>query len=379
MRMRSLLLAVFATGTLTALPGLGAQNTAPGSIAGVVKDSLGATITGADITANSTNTRAETDDQGKFILKNVPAGSVELYVHRIGFRPDTVELTVYAGQSTPIEAVLHRIIPQLQTVVVQGRQDATGRIAEFYARKDRGIGRFITRSEIERRNPSSLNDVFRIVPGARLVNFGPGRTYLRLRGMQCPPMIWIDGTPLLSGEFDLDALSPYSIEGIEIYSGVSTVPAQFMGNRFISSSCGTIVIWSREGERRPKKSKGNSTPHQVAIMVDQKKVFTADQVDVPAHLDGAQKIVPLYPDSLYEAGAPGTAVVEFVVDTAGKVNLETFSVISTTHQAFAESVRRELANALFVPARKENRPVPQVVHQRFEFAPDSAQIKKRKP
>jgi hypothetical protein len=379
MRMRSFLFAAFAAGALTGLPSLEAQSPVPGSITGTVKDSLGATITGADITASSTSARAETDDRGKFTLKNIPAGPVEVYVHRIGFRPDTVELTVYAGQSTPVEVVLHPVIPQLQTVVVHGRQDATGRIAEFYARKDRGIGRFITRSEIERRNPSNLNDMFRMVPGARLVNFGPGRTYLRFRGMQCPPMIWLDGTPLLAGEFDLDALSPYSIEGIEIYSGLSTVPAQFMGNRYISSSCGTIVIWSREGERRPKKNKGNSTPHQVATLVDQKRVFTADQVDTPAYLDSTQKIVPLYPDSLYEAGAPGTAVVEFVVDTAGKVNLETFNVVSTTHQAFAESVRRELTGVLFVPARKDGRPVPQVVHQRFEFAPDSAQIKKRKP
>ena len=172
-------------------------------------------------------------------------------------------------------------------------------------------------------------------------------------------------------------MSPRSVEGMEIYSGPSSVPTEFLGTRAISSSCGTIILWSRQGELRAKKRKGPSPASQIALMVDGKGVFTADQVDVPAHQDIGKKTVPVYPDSLYEAAMPGQVVAEFVVDITGEVNIDSFNVVSTTHPAFTESVRRALKDANFFPAIKGGYPVMQVVHQPFNFVPDSVTIRRR--
>ncbi|MFN8581079.1 MAG: carboxypeptidase regulatory-like domain-containing protein [Gemmatimonadaceae bacterium] len=355
-----------------------AQDVGTGNIAGVIRDSLGTKIAGAEVVLRGSPVRIESDDRGEFKLGKVPAGELTLAVRRIGFRPDTVRLMVLAGQTVPLDMIMHRLPVQLQPVLVFGRRNLTGRMAGFWARKDQGIGHFVTRDEIERRNPPNVTDMFRMIPGARVESRGPGRTIVRFRGSQCAPLTWLDGTPLFAGEFDLDAISPRSLEGIEIYSGSSSVPTEFLGTRGISSSCGTIILWSRQGELRPKKRKGMSAAQEIAAMVDSKSVFTADQVDVPAHQDSTKRAIPVYPDSLYEAALPGRVVAEFVVDITGEVNMDSFNAVSTTHPAFVESVRRALKDAVFYPAVRQGYPVRQVVHQPFNFFPDSAILKRRR-
>jgi hypothetical protein len=342
-----------------------------GGVSGAVRDSSGVPIVGAEITLQGGSLRAETDDRGQFLLAKVPAGQLLLHVRRIGFKPDTVELMVMAGQTVPLAITVKRLAVDLRPVVVYGRQGLRGNMAGFYARKDRGMGRFITREEIEKRNPGNLTDMFRMIAGAQVSQRGGGRNIIRFRGLSCPPLAWLDGQPLFAGEFDLDALSPRSLEGIEIYSGPSSVPTEFLGTRSISSSCGTIVLWSREGEQRIKKRKGISAAAEIAQLVDRKSIFTAQEVDVPARQDTTKKLVPVYPDSLYEHAVPGTVIAEFVVDITGEVNVDTYNVVATTHPLFAESVRRVLKQAQFAPAMKQGHPVMQVVHQPFYFVPDT--------
>ncbi|MBV6522027.1 MAG: hypothetical protein MNPFHGCM_02171 [Gemmatimonadaceae bacterium] len=356
---------------------LAAQDVGTGSITGIVRDTLGSAISGVEISIRGSTLHIETDDRGEFRLGKVPAGALTLGVRRIGFRPDTAHVMVLAGEAITVELSIRRLAVQLQPVLVYGRRSISGRMAGFYARRDRGIGHFITRDQIERRNPSNLTDMFRMVPGARVDTRGPSRNQIRFRGANCPPLTWLDGTPLFAGEFDIDALSPRSLEGIEIYSGPSSVPTEFLGTRSISSSCGTIIIWSRQGELRPKKRKGPSAAAEIAMMVDGKGVFTADQVDVPAHQDSVRRTIPIYPDSLFEAAVPGKVVAEFVVDITGDVDMDSFNIVTATHPAFGESVRRAIKDASFLPALKSGHPVMQVVHQPFTFVPDSTYKRKR--
>src|SRR4029453_18508221 len=99
-------------------------------------------------------------------------------------------------------------------------------------------------------------------------------------------------------------LLPTLVEGIEVYSGISQVPPQFMGSRGLGS-CGVIVVWSREGERREKKRKKAVTPSERADMVASPKVYPPEQVDVPARSDSLSRPQPLYPETLLFTGVPG--------------------------------------------------------------------------
>ena len=201
-----------------------------GGIRGFVRDSGGMAIIGAQISFVGTSLIAETDETGRFELAKVRPGMLSLRFRRLGFAPDTVELLVLAGKTVPLEVTLSRVAVALTPVVITGRTDLTGWRAGFYQRRDVGSGHFFTAEDIEKRNPSMMSDMFRMIPGVTIMPNPTGmiRNQLRFRGARggCAPLTWLDGSPLSAGEFDIDNLSPRSIEAFEVYTG-SIVPPRF--------------------------------------------------------------------------------------------------------------------------------------------------------
>ncbi len=351
-----------------------------GGIKGSVKDSLGIAIAGAQILIGGTTLAVETDENGEFLLAKAAVGATSIRVRRIGFRPDTLRVNVLAGQTIPADVVLTRVAVELDPLIVYGRSNLTGRFAGFYERLGRGMGHFLTREQIEKRNPMNMTDLFRMIPGARVETRGFGQQVVRFRGARNAPLVWLDGTPLYAGEFDLDSVDPRSFEGVEIYSGPASVPAEFLGNRAISSTGGTIILWTRQGEPRARKRKKDE-PSAAAIierMVEQKTVFTANEVENPAAPDSSDLIRPVYPDSLFQNAVAGRVTVEFVVDARGDVLMDTFSVVTTTHPALGEAVRRAVKDQRYKPARRNGNSVQQVVQQPFDFVPDSSVTRRRR-
>lgn len=96
-------------------------------------------------------------------------------------------------------------------------------------------------------------------------------------------------------------------------------------------------------------------------------VYHADEVDEPASIDTAALVQPAYPDSLRAFAVEGEAVARFVVDTTGAPLMETMEILSATHDGFADAVRRAVAASLFVPGRRDGRPVRQVLLVPFRF------------
>jgi protein TonB len=77
---------------------------------------------------------------------------------------------------------------------------------------------------------------------------------------------------------------------------------------------------------------------------------------------------PRYPDILKSAGVEGDVMAQFVVDTTGRVELNTFKVLKTSHQLFEAAVRSALPGMRFIPAEVGNKKVRQLVQQPFVFA-----------
>jgi TonB family protein len=78
-------------------------------------------------------------------------------------------------------------------------------------------------------------------------------------------------------------------------------------------------------------------------------------------------VAPVYPPSLLAKSVEGATFVHYVVDTMGRVDTTTISVIRTTHPEFALSVRQALAAMKFRPAIQSSRRVRQWVQQNFAF------------
>lgn len=88
--------------------------------------------------------------------------------------------------------------------------------------------------------------------------------------------------------------------------------------------------------------------------------YSESYVDVPVSLD-ARSPLPRYPDALRKWRTEGVARLTFVVDTLGRVEMETVKVIESSHPAFAAAVKATLPRMRFSAARIGARRVRQLV------------------
>ena len=361
-----LLLVLCATGALTLGARTGVAQQSTGTIAGTVVDSAGAPILNATVQLSGAARSLTTDEEGEFRFTGVPAGTASVSGRRIGFRPSSVEVLVRAGETTRTSLMLPRAVVALEPVMVYGRQQRQiGPMAGFYERKERGFGRFFSRADIERIRPQRPTDLFRMIPGVRFSTDQFGRHILYFRGATCPPDVFVDGMHAGAGYYDPDNYDTGSLEAVEIYSGPSTVPIEFQ--RAMTGSCGVIALWSRLGERRQRSASDTTHLNEILELLESERVFTADQVDERAAPLDSSEVQPTYPDSLYAAGVEGGVIVEFVVDTTGRVEEKTVGIVSASHPRFADAVLRAVPRSRFSPARRAGHPVRQLVQQPFRF------------
>jgi hypothetical protein len=358
------------------LPGAApAQSAGDGVVRGTVRTETGIPLGGVQlrvVPAAGGALRAESDEDGRVQLARVPAGPAWVQLRRLGYRPESLAVTITPGTPVEVAPRMVRTVVELTAVVVKGRSEVAGPMAGFFRRQQQGHGRFFTAAEVERRNPIQFTDLLRGVPGIRIEQRGMN-TAVRIRGSRCAPLVWLDGQAMGAGEVDLDAFDPRTFEGIEIYGGGASVPAEFQRNFLMSSSCGTLLLWSKRGEPRARRrAKDALTPAaQIALWLERGEVFAARDVDRPAALDSAAVVRPVYPDSLFEARAPGALLAEFVVNAKGDVELDSYNVVTTTHTQLVVPVRNALRDQRFAPAERGGQRVRQVVQQPFTFVPDS--------
>lgn len=76
---------------------------------------------------------------------------------------------------------------------------------------------------------------------------------------------------------------------------------------------------------------------------------------------------PRYPDMLRSANVEGEVLVQFVVDTTGRVENGSVKILKSSHDLFTNSVRSALNSMKFYPAEIGGRKVKQLVQQPFNF------------
>jgi TonB family protein len=335
-----------------------------GGIVGVVRDSAGVEISGAQVTISGVLGRGISGADGAFRLVGVPSGAQVLVARRIGFRPDSQAVTVIPARTIEVEIRLAPAPAHIATVVVDGTPaPPPARLRGFHERRARGFGHYFTEADIARRNPMVVTDLLRSLPSVR-VNQGVGQSVITFRGMRCPPLIWVDGTAATAGYLDPDVLLPSTLAGVEVYPGPATVPAELMVPRG-KDACGVIALWSKTPPPRPRANRpAASDDHAPPVKAP---MYTVDQVDVPAEADTLYPVLVTYPDSLLRAGVAGRALVEFVVDSTGLPEMDSFRAVLSTHPLFTDAARRAVGDARFKPARRRDQPVRQLIQLPLTF------------
>lgn len=355
-----------------AAPSAAAQEcTATGGVTGVVRSEDGSVIPRVEVSVPGVAS-VMSDTAGRFRIVRACAGAAMLTARRLGFEATTWPITIPAGSELRLDVTLVPVALDLEPVVVRASESPSAvRLREFYVRRQRSPGHFLTREDLERHDDAPLTDALRAqVPGLRVAaSSGTIRNRVRLRGQRCAPLVWLDGMPTPAGEFDLEVLQTSTIAAVEVYASAATIPVQFR-TPFGRDGCGgVIVVWTRVGPDqwdRPRDERAR----QVASAGPPLPIFTADEVDSPARIDSTAMQAPIYPDSLLAFEVEGSATVEFVVDTTGLPLAGTAQIISATAPAFGDAVLRAIRVSRFIPARREDRAVRQRMQLPFRFTND---------
>ncbi|TVP74658.1 MAG: hypothetical protein EA352_10280 [Gemmatimonadales bacterium] len=229
----------------------------------VVDDRTGAGVSGATVDfldGRSTRLRATdtTDVDGYFHLPEVPHGSFRLRVQRLGFENTTTPFwEIERGELLTVEIRIDPEVVVMAPLEIKARVRSASPVLEgFYLRMDRGVGgTFFDREDIRREGPARVSDLVARAPGIRTEpasGFSSNRFVTMTRALPgrgpggCPVQIFVDGVlATRSGAVPIDELaSPTDLEGVEIYRGVGSVPAEFLTP---DARCGVIALWTRRG------------------------------------------------------------------------------------------------------------------------------------
>ena len=188
--------------------------------------------------------RARTDSVGRFLLAALPAGALDLTFRRLAFEPVIVTIDLPADDTTEVEVKLTVVAQRLTGVVVNDRAPKKRVLEGFETRRRQGIGYFMTRAQIEKRDPRLLSDMLRMIPGTILIAGEAGRITLRFTrsARNCPPQFFVDG--IQASGMGIDDIAPGDVEGVEIFAGAAGLPSEY-GRMRSTSNCGTVLIWTR--------------------------------------------------------------------------------------------------------------------------------------
>lgn len=200
-----------------------------------------------------------TDSAGRYVLPAKRAGRYALRFQRIGFRPMTSPLLILVPDSTArMDVELVPVVQRLGEVKVMGTATpVVDFMRGFERRRLRGLGRYLTRDQIEMRGATNTTDLLRGMLGMELMVDDKGELFAQSsRGERslnrggngpCHAAVYLDGLDL-SGEAIDRVIRPSSVEAIESYAGAAGLPAEF---RHGNGSCGVIFVWTRSTAASP--------------------------------------------------------------------------------------------------------------------------------
>ena len=244
---------------LTLLAGSG-RLSAQGTIAGRVTQDGGRPLADARILAIGTSQSTTTNDSGKFTMKNMPTGAVQLQVLRVGFQSQKKLVNVTSGETATVDFTLAIAVAQLEEVVTT----ATGQQRKVELGNAISTLGNVTKRVEETPNHTMADLLIAKSPGVTLLpgtELG-GAPTIRIRGVSSvslsnAPIWYVDGVRYSAGGLGtsssltsgtdvnfslLNSLNPEEIEDIEIVKGPSA--ATLYGT---NAANGVVVITTKKG------------------------------------------------------------------------------------------------------------------------------------
>jgi hypothetical protein len=254
--MRNLSLSVDASPTLGKLDSIGAvapdvsaeplvvdpssamQLVGTATVMGTVRGAGGRPVSGVEIRVVNARSTTRTDDQGRYTLGGLPAGTQLLLVRRIGYLIGDVAVELRSGRSVIQDVQLQRVVSLDSMRVIAQR----ARYAEFEEnRRNNPFGRFLTLDQIEARHVLEVGQLLEHLAGFSVRGSGPDAVVFsnsarNSRSNCAEANVVIDG----ADHGHINYVPPKEVAAIEAYPEPAGAPGQYR------AECGLIVIWTKK-------------------------------------------------------------------------------------------------------------------------------------
>jgi hypothetical protein len=237
----------------------------------IIADPAGKPIADAEVSLLDLGLLAMSSTTGAYRINDIPPGPHHLRVRRIGY--SVMDTTLAFG---PAESVRRSIylspVTVLDSVHVTARMRDPG-MDDFDENRRLGLGHFYTRADIAKFDNMRTADFLTQTSGITMVIGNTGKAWVAsngrvshmniagtggarmspedvragAKGGMCYATVYLDNamvySPKMSASlFDVNSISPSSIEAIEYYSGPGQIPQKYMR---LDTACGVIVIHTR--------------------------------------------------------------------------------------------------------------------------------------
>jgi TonB-linked SusC/RagA family outer membrane protein len=203
-------------------------------------------VAGAQVALAGTRYGMVTNQQGRFMMLNIPAGTYTLRVELMGFRAEPRQITVTAGQATTANVSVEQTALRLGEIVVT--TGVSGGAAE-QAKVPFSVSR-LDNTQMPVLGVNPLSQMQGRVPGANIaaVSGRPGvapqvilrgPTSINAQGRGQEPLYIVDGVVLGASIADIN---PADIESVEIVKGAAA--STLFGSR---AAAGVISITTKRG------------------------------------------------------------------------------------------------------------------------------------
>lgn len=210
--------------------------------------------------------RAWTNDSGDFRIANIPLGSHELRVRRVGFESAVATLTVKTSDSLLIDLYLNAWIPELETIYVRAPKQSRF-VNEMEERKRLGLGKFLLPDDLRENEHRLLSDLVRelgievqhTAMGNKAIAIGNRTPTISNSASKCIMRIYVNGNRV--DDEDLNRYRVSELDGVEVYRRTSETPVRYTMTAVGTPQrprpgqstppdtggevCGVVVLWTR--------------------------------------------------------------------------------------------------------------------------------------
>ena len=225
-------------------------------LSGVVRTRYGEPVASARVSIWGSSHLATTNEEGEYVIGDVPPGSHTLEVRAMGFVPWRMAVDVFAQEPMHADVNMTDFATEIDAVRVLAKGPPLATSPEsFEYRRRLGYGTFLDADEIERRAPQQLSDLLRSVPGVRIATSGVSVQILMAGSGSkdvCEPLLVLDGQRIpLHGMNINDLIPSHIVRAVEIYPRRMEAPPEFQ-----TIECGTLVVWTGSRGWLGKRGKG---------------------------------------------------------------------------------------------------------------------------